>query len=129
MAMKKAITKKEIKEKNFVATKNAQEEFFGGYRKRRLEYYARVFNLGKLPADKKICELLGINDKLMSVIKYRDLHYGERISEKNKLAYRAMKNLNPAIIAFLLDDSNFDKKFRIKAEKRTLMREALALND
>lgn len=129
MAAKKELTKKEIKEKQFVAVKNAQEKFFGGYRKRRLEYYARVFNLGKLPADKKICELLGINDKLMSVVKYRDLHYGERISEKNKLAYRAMKNLNPAIISFLLDDSNFDKKFRIKADKRILMREALTLND
>lgn len=122
---KKTYTKQELDEIAFNKTKAFQEAFANEYHKRRIEYFARVFNLGKLPTNQTICKLLGINDKLISVTKYREVNYGERMSEKNKFVYRALKNLNPAIISFLLDDKNFDGKFRIKTEKRSLMREAL----
>lgn len=121
----KKLTKQELDEIAFKKTKEFQSAFANEYHKRRIEYFARVLNLGKLPTNKIICGLLGVNDKIISVAKYREVHYGEKMSEKNKFVYRALKNLNPAIISFLLDDRNFDSKFRVKGEKRMLMREAL----
>lgn len=105
-------------------TKDFQLGFDATMRKRRIEFFARVFSMKPL-SNSMACPLLGMHPKSLSAYTSLAKKGGGGVSIKSKFLYRAVKNLRPEIVTFLLNDDNFNESHQLKKSVRDNMVEAL----
>lgn len=105
-------------------TKDFQLGFDATMRKRRIEFFARVLSMKPLN-NTMACQLLGMHPKSLSAYSSLAKKAGGDVSVKTKFLYRAVKNLRPEIITFLLNDDNFNSSHQLKKNVRDSMVEAL----
>lgn len=118
------VKQKTPKQIRLEGTKDLQLGFDASMRKRRINFFARVFSM-KPMSNSLACPLLGMHPKSLSAYNSLAKRSGGDMSVKTKFLYRAVKNLRPEIVSFILNDENFNSRHQLKKNIRDDMVEAL----